>query len=55
MTDRVRGFPAFGAAKRGRGTFARSWWGKAWIKAMEDTALDQQPLAKGDDLFQAGY
>jgi uncharacterized Zn finger protein len=53
-SDRVRGFPAFGAAKRGRGHFARSWWGKAWIKAMEDTALDQQPLKNGRRYAYAG-
>jgi uncharacterized Zn finger protein len=54
MTDRVRGFPAFAAAKRGRGTFARSWWGKAWIKALEDTALAQQPLKNGRRYAYAG-
>jgi uncharacterized Zn finger protein len=52
--DRVRGFPAFGVAKRGCGQFARSWWGKAWIKAMEDTALDQQPLKQGRRYAYAG-
>ncbi|TXL85544.1 SWF or SNF family helicase [Streptomyces sp. IB2014 016-6] len=31
---------------RGRG-FAQSWWGQAWLKALEDTALDLQQLKKG--------
>ncbi|MYV56770.1 SWF or SNF family helicase, partial [Streptomyces sp. SID3212] len=31
---------------QGRG-FARSWWGLAWLKALEDTALDGQQLKKG--------
>jgi uncharacterized Zn finger protein len=52
--DRVRGFPAFGASKRGGGQFARSWWGRAWIKALEDTALDQKPLKNGRRYAYAG-
>ncbi|MET9479509.1 SWF or SNF family helicase [Streptomyces sp. NPDC006638] len=31
---------------QGRG-FARSWWGLAWLKALEDSALDGQQLKKG--------
>ncbi|WP_455361149.1 SWIM zinc finger family protein [Streptomyces sp. SYSU K21746] len=31
---------------RGRG-FAQSWWGQAWLKALEDTALDGEQLKKG--------
>ncbi|MEU0525977.1 SWF or SNF family helicase [Streptomyces niveus] len=31
---------------RGRG-FARTWWGQAWLKALEDTALESQQLKKG--------
>ncbi|MER6997638.1 SWF or SNF family helicase [Streptomyces sp. NPDC000410] len=31
---------------RGRG-FAQTWWGRAWLKALEDTALDSQQLKKG--------
>ncbi|HET6360266.1 SWF or SNF family helicase [Streptomyces sp.] len=30
----------------GRG-FATSWWGRAWLKALEDTALDGAQLKKG--------
>ncbi|MEV6644937.1 SWF/SNF family helicase [Amycolatopsis sp. NPDC051371] len=48
--DRVRGFPAFGAA----GRFARSWWGRAWVSAMEDTALDLRQLKKGRKYAAAG-
>lgn len=33
--------PAHGRA------FAESWWGRAWLKALEDTALDGQQLKKG--------
>ncbi|ADI04828.1 hypothetical protein SBI_01707 [Streptomyces bingchenggensis BCW-1] len=31
---------------RGRG-FASSWWGRAWLKALEDAALDGQQLGRG--------
>ncbi|MFD3520167.1 SWF or SNF family helicase [Streptomyces sp. NPDC058653] len=27
--------------------FAGTWWGRAWLKALEDTALDSQQLKKG--------
>lgn len=27
--------------------FATTWWGRAWLKALEDTALDLQQLKKG--------
>ncbi|MBB5937789.1 SWIM zinc finger family protein [Streptomyces zagrosensis] len=30
----------------GRG-FAQTWWGQRWLKALEDTALDNQQLKKG--------
>jgi uncharacterized Zn finger protein len=30
----------------GRG-FARTWWGRAWLKALEDTALDSGQLRRG--------
>ncbi|RCV53373.1 SWIM zinc finger family protein [Marinitenerispora sediminis] len=44
--DRVRGFPAFPAGRRRSGR-ARSWWGDAWIAALEETALDPAPLGRG--------
>ncbi|WP_329061571.1 SWIM zinc finger family protein [Amycolatopsis sp. NBC_01480] len=53
MTERVRGFPAF-PARAGRGPFARSWWGRAWLRAMEDTALDQRQLRRGQRYAAAG-
>ncbi|MEU0669370.1 SWF or SNF family helicase [Streptomyces lavendulocolor] len=31
---------------RGRG-FAETWWGRAWLKALEDTALDGEQVKKG--------
>uniref|UniRef100_A0AAU2UXL2 SWF or SNF family helicase n=1 Tax=Streptomyces sp. NBC_00003 TaxID=2903608 RepID=A0AAU2UXL2_9ACTN len=37
----------------GRG-FATSWWGLAWLKALEDTALDGQQLKRGRRLAREG-
>ncbi|MCX5384206.1 SWF or SNF family helicase [Streptomyces sp. NBC_00083] len=34
--------------------FATSWWGQAWLKALEDTALDRQQLKRGRRLARAG-
>lgn len=38
---------------QGRG-FATSWWGRAWLKALEDAALDGQQLKKGRRLAREG-
>ncbi|MET8173195.1 SWF or SNF family helicase [Streptomyces clavifer] len=38
---------------RGRG-FASSWWGQAWLKALEDTALDGGQLKRGRKLAREG-
>ena len=46
MNQRVRGFPAFPKGKR-RSRFARTWWGNAWLQAMEDIALDPDQLRHG--------
>jgi uncharacterized Zn finger protein len=37
----------------GRG-FAQSWWGQAWLKALEDTALELAQLKAGRRLARAG-
>lgn len=34
--------------------FARTWWGRAWLKALEDTALDGQQLKQGRRHARAG-
>ena len=41
------------APTQGRG-FASSWWGRAWLKALEDTALDGQQLKAGRRLAREG-
>jgi uncharacterized Zn finger protein len=48
------GFPAFPARKPRPGRFARSWWGQAWLRALEDTSLDTEPLKRGRRFAFAG-
>ncbi|MET8505119.1 SWF or SNF family helicase [Streptomyces sp. NPDC004787] len=38
----------------GNGAFARTWWGRAWLKALEDTALDGAQLKRGRQHARAG-
>ncbi|MFD9292709.1 SWF or SNF family helicase [Streptomyces sp. NPDC060030] len=38
---------------QGRG-FASSWWGRSWLKALEDTALDAGQLKRGRRLAREG-
>ena len=51
---RVRGFPAFPRGTRVQRS-ALSWWGNAWIAAMEDSALDLEPLTKGRAYSYGGH
>jgi uncharacterized Zn finger protein len=44
--EEARGFPAF-PAQAGRSTRGKSWWGRAWVQALEDTSLDLDQLRKG--------
>ncbi|MEB8341151.1 SWIM zinc finger family protein [Streptomyces endophyticus] len=52
MEDDMRTFAALPPA-RGR-AFAQTWWGQAWLKALEDTALDTAQLKAGRRLARAG-
>lgn len=47
-------FPAFPPGKRYGKKFADTWWGNAWIEAMEATALDPEQLKKGRKYAFAG-
>ncbi|MEV0494285.1 SWF or SNF family helicase [Streptomyces atratus] len=47
-----RTFAALPSA-RGRG-FAESWWGRAWLKALEDTALDGEQVKQGRRFAREG-
>ncbi|WP_175407654.1 SWIM zinc finger family protein [Streptomyces sp. TRM64462] len=45
--DRRRTFPPLPPADGTDGAFAATWWGNAWVEALEDTALDAARLARG--------
>ncbi|MGW1676461.1 SWIM zinc finger family protein [Saccharopolyspora sp. NPDC002376] len=51
---RAATFPAFPPGKRYGKKFADTWWGNAWIEAMEYTALDPEQLKKGRKYAFAG-
>ncbi|MFK8846001.1 SWIM zinc finger family protein [Streptomyces sp. Ac-502] len=46
-SDRSRTFPPLPQRSGARGLFAESWWGSAWLDALETTALDSGRLARG--------
>ncbi|MET8131402.1 SWIM zinc finger family protein [Streptomyces sp. NPDC005251] len=50
-----RTFPAFPARVRGAGGFAETWWGNAWVTALEEGALDAARLARGRTYAGQGY
>ncbi|SED68249.1 Uncharacterized conserved protein, contains Zn finger domain [Streptomyces sp. 2224.1] len=53
--DAAAGERTFGALPPARGrAFARSWWGQAWLRALEDTALDGGQLKLGRRHARAG-
>ncbi|MGW3976228.1 SWIM zinc finger family protein [Streptomyces mirabilis] len=54
MTDgnQERTFAALPPAQ-GQG-FAQTWWGRAWLKALEDAALDSEPVKTGRRLVRTG-
>ncbi|MGW1780069.1 SWIM zinc finger family protein [Streptomyces sp. NPDC002143] len=50
--DHRRTFPAF--PPRTGGSFAETWWGNAWVAALEEGALDQGRLARGRGYAEQG-
>ncbi|MEW2395274.1 SWF or SNF family helicase [Streptomyces sp. NPDC046862] len=50
--DTERTFAALPPA--GGRSFAQTWWGLAWLKALEDAALDSQQIKTGRRLARAG-
>jgi uncharacterized Zn finger protein len=52
--DAARGFPAFPAQPGRRSTRGKSWWGRAWVQALEDTSLDSDQLRKGRRYANSG-
>nr|WP_308309809.1 SWIM zinc finger family protein [Streptomyces sp. CHD11] len=53
--DLRRTFPAFSPRAGGRQDFAETWWGRAWITALEDGALDAARLARGRGYAEQGH
>lgn len=58
MTEHGMTFPAFEGSKPGKGSSGhgrgRSWWAKAWVRAVEDAALDLDQLRKGRRFARTG-
>ncbi|MFD9390675.1 SWIM zinc finger family protein [Streptomyces sp. NPDC060000] len=50
--DHRRTFPAF--PPRAGGSFAGTWWGNAWVTALEEGALDPQRLVRGRGYAEQG-
>ncbi|MFF3204611.1 SWIM zinc finger family protein [Streptomyces sp. NPDC002962] len=50
--DHRRTFPAF--PPRTGGDFAGTWWGNAWVTALEEGALDAKRLARGRGYAEQG-
>ncbi|MFF5496668.1 SWIM zinc finger family protein [Streptomyces aquilus] len=50
-----RTFPAFGPRSAdGEHGFAETWWGNAWVRALEEGALDAKRLARGRGYAEQG-
>ncbi|MCL8013184.1 SWIM zinc finger family protein [Streptomyces sp. AS02] len=52
-----RTFPAFAprACDHGDARFAETWWGNAWVSALEEGALDPKRLARGRGYAEQGH
>ncbi|GAA3370093.1 hypothetical protein GCM10020367_15360 [Streptomyces sannanensis] len=53
--DRVRAFDPLPPRPRSRGPFAESWWGNAWVEALEETSLDPGRLGRGRTYARGGH
>ncbi|MEU5362062.1 SWIM zinc finger family protein [Streptomyces sp. NPDC005925] len=50
-----RTFPALPARPAGEGPFAETWWGNAWVAALEEGALDAGRLVRGRGYAARGH
>ncbi|MDO0910496.1 SWIM zinc finger family protein [Streptomyces sp. DT2A-34] len=50
-----RTFPAFAPRPSDDVRFAETWWGDAWVAALEEGALDPKRLARGRGYAQEGH
>ncbi|MEV4938514.1 SWIM zinc finger family protein [Streptomyces zaomyceticus] len=53
--DRRRSFLQVAPREAPDGRFAATWWGNAWVDALEDTALDPARLARGKAYAGRGH
>ncbi|MEU6103443.1 SWIM zinc finger family protein [Streptomyces flaveolus] len=53
--DLRRTFPAFPSRTASDGGFAETWWGNAWVTALEEGALDPKRLARGRGYAEQGH
>ncbi|MGX1273179.1 SWIM zinc finger family protein [Streptomyces phaeoluteigriseus] len=54
--DHRRTYPAFPPRPAGAGgAFAETWWGNAWVTALEEGALDAKRLARGRGYAEQGH
>ncbi|WP_405873192.1 SWIM zinc finger family protein [Streptomyces zaomyceticus] len=53
--DRRHSFPQVAPREAPDGRFAATWWGNAWVDALEDTALDPARLARGKAYAGRGH
>ncbi|MGW8764515.1 SWIM zinc finger family protein [Streptomyces sp. NPDC055815] len=53
--DRRRTFPQLPPRSAPDGRFAATWWGNAWVTALENTALDPARLARGKAYAGRGH
>ncbi|WP_155057318.1 SWIM zinc finger family protein [Streptomyces blattellae] len=54
LAELRRTFPAFPPVLSSSGGFAVTWWGNAWVAALEEGALDAKRLARGRGYAQQG-
>lgn len=54
MGEPAKGFPPFPVRKR-RTRRAQTWWGNAWIDAMEVSSLDSEALRRGRAYAHGGH
>lgn len=51
---RARTFPPLPPARGSRAPFATSWWGREWLRALEETSLDAGRLGRGRTYARGG-
>ncbi|MEU0967622.1 SWIM zinc finger family protein, partial [Streptomyces sp. NPDC005917] len=55
-TELRRTFPSFPSRAGASGPdFAETWWGNAWVRALEEGALDVKRLARGRNYAERGH